>query len=186
MSRTCELIKSVSNPIRFVHWAAPDSAAASAVERRNWPTPTDRAPVVRTPRDADLRYLARDILRALGKAQVVPTDTNESQRAKQRAQTPAPTSVSTEEATSSVARPSQRKPRLLPAGNPPTVRGRESQSFVDRPARPRDFYVLVPPPPPYVKAAALRRTRTLEFDPSPSLKGGLPDFKEPSRQYQCK
>ncbi|KAJ7914130.1 hypothetical protein B0H13DRAFT_2003276 [Mycena leptocephala] len=191
---------SVSKPIRFVPWAAPPTEGGG-VPRRGRPSatiltpqhkaaPTNRA--TRTPKDADLRFLARDILRALGKAHLSTTD-DEPPHVNQRVHalaalpsnglsTPSVSIVISAPPSSSVAWPSQGVPLLLPAGSSLTVRV-PGPIHVDRPP-PRSFYVLVPPAPPYVKAAALKRA--LRLDTRPPAEVGPSGFKEPGRQYKCK
>ncbi|KAJ7460382.1 hypothetical protein B0H11DRAFT_2286157 [Mycena galericulata] len=187
---------SVLKPIRFVPWAAPPTEGGG-VPRRGRPSatiltpqhkaaPTHRA--TRTPKDEDLRFLARDIFRALGKAHHSTTD-DEPPHANQRAQalaalplnelsTPSVSIVISAPPSSSVAWPSQGVPLLLPTGSSLTVRA-PGPTCVDRPPLPgpRSFYVLVPPAPTYVKAAALKRA--LRLYTRPPVKVGASGFKEP-------
>ncbi|KAJ7920984.1 hypothetical protein B0H13DRAFT_1985948 [Mycena leptocephala] len=144
---------SVLKPIRFVPWAAPPTDGGG-VPRRGRPSaailvpqhkaaPTNRA--TRTPKDADLRFLARDILRALGKAHLSTMD-DEPPHANQRARalaalpsnelsTPSVSIVIPAPPSSSVAWPSQGVPLLLPAGSSLTVRA-PGRTRVDRPPGP--------------------------------------------------
>lgn len=146
----------------------------------------------RSPHDADKRFLAHDILRALGKGHLFAADEESLRYAKRRAlEAPEPTSamfvaapfvprrVGSNESSAKTTPASSRSPSVAPApqrvplfldSSPPPmpipvsfVKPKKRRWPGDRPESP-DFYVLVPPAPAYVKRhqAKLRGERQVK------------------------
>lgn len=125
----------------------------------------------RTPKDVDKRFMAHDILRALGKRHLFAADEDSVRYAKRRAlEAPAPaeevavfvvqrpinsneSSAKTTPVASRSPTPAQRVPLFLPDNSTPLSFARPE---LPAPPIPRkspdspDFYVLIPPAPPYV------------------------------------
>ncbi|KAJ7826411.1 hypothetical protein B0H13DRAFT_2290516 [Mycena leptocephala] len=145
--------------MQFVFWVPPTSAGGDIPQ-------DDATPAIpallrtRTPKDADKRFLARDILRALGKAHQFPTDDKDLHL---------PTH-----------KDSSLHGRLLQVTQVSLRSSRYSSSPVGDQAGFHDFYVLVPPPPPYVVAAW---RRGFGRKPSALASGPLNSDESGERQF---